>query len=730
MKRRSGIVVAVILLLPLMLAAQIPGYGTDIEGKIDALLAQMTLAEKIGQLKHYTGGDSEEHRQMAADGTVGSFLNVTGAGKTNALQKLAVENSRLHIPIIFGQDVIHGYKTIFPIPLAEAASWNPELVERAAGVAAREARASGIHWTFAPMVDIARDPRWGRIAEGSGEDPHLGATLAAARVRGFQGMDLSAADRVAACVKHYVGYGAAEGGRDYNTTEISERTLRDIYLPPFAAAVNAGAATLMSAFNDLNGIPASANPFTLTEVLRNEWGFKGFVVSDWNSIGELLNHGIAADGAEAARLALYAGVEMDMEGRIYRNHLADLVDKGTVSTAAIDEAVRRILRIKLLLGLFDQPYTDPLLEKQVLLTPENLMIARQMARESIVLLKNDKNILPLSKSTKIALIGPLADSKQDMLGTWSCMGEAKDVITLLQGIQAAASKPGHVVAAKGCSVTGNDRSGFKAAMQAAKNSDVVVAVVGESADLSGEASSRADITLPGVQEALVKELAAVGKPLVVILLAGRPVAIPWIADHAAAILMGWHGGVQAGPAMADVLFGDYNPSGKLPVSWPRVVGQVPLYYNYKNTGRPTSEQKYTTRYLDWPVTPQYVFGFGKSYTQFAYSHLVVDKNEMGPQATLTCSAVVTNTGRVAGDEIVQLYIRDMAASVTRPVKELKGFKRVHLKPGESRKIEFTLGPAELGFHDADHRYVVEPGLFKVWVGPNSAEGIEGQFTIR
>lgn len=730
MKQRSGIVVAVILLIPLMLAAQIPGYGTDIEGKIEALLAQMTLAEKIGQLQQYTGGNSEEHRRMAADGTVGSFLNVTGAEKTNALQKLAIENSRLHIPIIFGQDVIHGYKTIFPIPLAEAASWNPELVERAAGVAAREARASGIHWTFAPMVDIARDPRWGRIAEGSGEDPYLGAALAAARVRGFQGTDLSAADRVAACVKHYVGYGAAEGGRDYNTTEISERTLRDIYLPPFAAAVSAGAATLMSAFNDLNGIPASANPFTLTDVLRNEWGFKGFVVSDWNSIGELLNHGIAADGEEAARLALYAGVEMDMEGRIYRNHLAELVDKGIVSTAAIDEAVRRILRIKLLLGLFDQPYTDPLLEKQVLLTPEHLMTARQMARESIVLLKNDKNILPVSKSAKIALIGPLADSKQDMLGTWSCMGEARDVITLLQGIQSAVSKPGHVVAAKGCSVTGNDRSGFKAAVQVAKNSDVVVAVVGESADLSGEASSRADIALPGVQEELVRELAAAGKPLVVILLAGRPLSIPWIAEHATAILMGWHGGVQAGPAMADVLFGDYNPSGKLPVSWPRVVGQVPLYYNHKNTGRPTSDEKYTTRYLDVPVTPLYVFGFGKSYTQFAYSHLVVDKNEMGPQATLTCSAVVTNTGRVAGDEIVQLYIRDMAASVTRPVKELKGFKRVHLKQGESRKIEFTLGPAELGFHNAEHRYVVEPGLFKVWVGPNSAEGVEGQFTIR
>ncbi len=730
MNHRGGLVVWAIILIPVMLAAQIPGYGTEIESRIDAMVAQMTLDEKIGQLQQYAGGESAEHREMAAAGRVGSFLNVRGAESTNALQKLAVENSRLGIPLMFGLDVIHGYKTLFPIPLAEAASWNPELVERAAAVAAREARACGIHWTFAPMVDIARDPRWGRIAEGSGEDPYLGATLAAARVHGFQGMDLSAPDRIAACVKHYVAYGAAEGGRDYNTTEVSERTLRDVYLPPFAAAVRAGAATLMSAFNDLNGIPASANPFTLTDILRHEWGFKGFVVSDWNSIGELLNHGIAADSAEAAWRALSAGIEMDMEGRIYKNALPGLVERGLVSTAAIDEAVRRILRIKILLGLFENPYTDPDLEKQMLRTPENLAIARQMARESIVLLKNDKNILPLSRSARVAVIGPLADRQQDLLGTWACEGEAGDVITLLQGIRSAAVKPDLVLHARGCDVLGSDRSGFKEAIQLAKRSDVVIAVVGESADLSGEASSRADLALPGVQEQLVQEVAATGKPLVVVLLAGRPLTIPWIAEQVPAILMAWHGGVQAGSAVADVLFGDYNPSGRLPLTWPRTVGQVPLYYNHKNTGRPTNEQKWSTKYLDWPITPQYVFGFGRSYSTFAYSHLSLDKNEMGPRAMLTVSAVVKNSGRVAGDEVVQLYVRDLAGSVTRPVKELKGFKRVYLEPGESRKIEFTLGPGELGFHDAHHRHQVEPGRFKVWIGPNSAEGIEGDFCVR
>ena len=731
MRRRSWSVLALLFVWSLGLSAQIPGYGSDVDKKVEDLLSRMTLEEKIGQLQQYSGGQSDEHKMMARNGSAGSFLNVSGAAVTNALQKLAVENSRLGIPLIFGLDVIHGYQTIFPIPLAEAASWDPALAEQAAAVAAREARSAGIHWTFAPMVDIARDARWGRIAEGAGEDPFLGARMAAARVRGFQGSNLAAPDRVAACLKHYVGYGAAEGGRDYNTTDISEQTLRNIYLPPFAAGVRAGAATLMSAFNDLNGVPASGNSFTLTRVLREEWGFKGFVVSDWNSIGELIPHGFAADSAEATCRGLSAGVEMDMESRCYKATLARLVAEGALAPKAIDEAARRILRVKFFLGLFDNPYVNPKLEKEVMLTGAHQQLARQMARESIVLLKNQGDLLPLSKKAgTVAVIGPLADCRRDLLGTWSCAGDSSRVVSVLQGIRAAIGADNKIITAAGCAVSGSDGRLIPAAVAAAQKADVIIAVVGETADMSGEASSRASLGLPGMQEELLKALAATKKPLVAVILAGRPLAIPWTAGNVPAVVMAWHGGTLAGHAAADVLFGDYNPSGRLPVSWPRAVGQLPLYYNYKNTGRPTADNKFSSRYLDVQATPQFLFGHGLSYTRFSYSNLQLERKEMGPYGHLKANVEVKNIGKRAGDEVVQLYIRDLAGSITRPVKELKGFQRIHLEPGQFADVQFTVGPDELAFWNADNQFAVEPGRFQLWIGPNSGEGMQAEFTVR
>jgi beta-glucosidase len=731
MRRWIAAIVIFLMALPLGLLSQIPGYGSDVDKKVDDLLSRMTLVEKIGQLQQYNGGDTLDYAQMAKTGSVGSFLNFRGAAQTNALQKLAVENSRLGIPIIFGLDVIHGYQTTFPIPLAEAASWDPALAEQTATVAAREARAAGIHWTFAPMVDIARDARWGRIAEGAGEDPYLGSQMAVARVRGFQGTNLAAPDRVAACLKHFVGYGAAEGGRDYNTTDMSEQTLRNIYLPSFRAGVHAGAATLMSAFNDLNGVPASGNPFTLTRILREEWAFKGFVVSDWNSVGELIPQGVAADCAEATRKSLTAGVEMDMVSGCYKESLLQLVQTGKVPVKTVDEAVRRILRIKFLLGLFDHPYADPQLEKSVMLAKAHLELARQMARESIVLLKNRGDLLPLSKKgLTVAVIGPLAERKGDLLGTWNCAGDSMQVVSVLQGIRAALGSDARIITAPGCEIDGSNGHLVPAAVAAAQKADVVIAVVGESAAMSGEASSRANLGLPGMQEELLKALAVTKKPIVALLLAGRPLTIPWVAENIAAVVMAWHGGTQAGAAIADVLFGDYNPSGRLPVSWPRAAGQLPLYYNYKNTGRPTSEEKFSSRYLDMLSSPQFVFGFGQSYTRFEYANLQLDKNEVGPAGQLQASVEVKNTGKLAGDEVVQLYIHDLAGSITRPVKELKGFKRIHLQPGQSQTVQFTLGPDELGFYNANNEFVTEPGRFFLWIGPNSAEGVQGEFSIR
>ncbi|HOZ20528.1 MAG TPA: glycoside hydrolase family 3 N-terminal domain-containing protein [bacterium] len=731
MRRFALVFCAVLFVWPLALLSQIPGYGTEVDKRVKALISRMTLEEKIGQLQQYTDGTTPEHLQMARTGTVGSFLNVRGAAQTNALQKLAVENSRLGIPILFGLDVIHGYKTIFPIPLAEAASWDPELAEKGAAVAAREARAAGIHWTFAPMVDIARDARWGRIAEGAGEDAYLGSRMAVARVRGFQGENLAAPDRIAACLKHYVGYGAAEGGRDYNTTDISEQILRNVYLPPFKAGVKAGAATLMSAFNDLNGVPASANPFTLDRILRGEWGFSGFVVSDWNSVGELIPHGVAADCAEAAVKSLTAGVEMDMESRCYKQSLTRLVEEGVLPLKTLDEAVRRVLRIKVLLGLFEKPYTDPKLEKEVMLAGPHLELARQMARESIVLLRNQDGVLPLAKTgITVAVVGPLIDRKAELLGTWRCEGDSSRVVPVLQGIRSAMGASATILTAHGCEIDGTLRDGIPAAVEIARRADVVIAVVGESAGMSGEAASRAHIHLPGVQEEMLKAVAATKKPVVAVVLAGRPLAIPWAAENIPAIIMAWHGGHQAGQAIADVLFGDYNPSGRLPVSWPRSSGQMPLYYNYKTTGRPGTSDKFTSRYLDIASTPQFPFGYGLSYTRFEYANLQLDRKEIGPGGELHVQIEVKNGGARAGDEVVQLYIRDLVGSITRPVRELKGFKRIHLEPGQTQIVHFTLGPDELGFYNARNEYGVEPGKFHLWVGPNSTQGLQDEFTVR
>jgi len=706
----------------------------NVETRINALLARMTLAEKLGQLQQLDGEANgnfrPEHLQLARQGLLGSTLNVRGAQRTNELQRIAVTESRLKIPLIFGFDVIHGYRTIFPIPLGEAASWDPAAVERAAGIAAAEARAAGVHWTFAPMVDIARDPRWGRIAEGSGEDPYLGSLMARARVRGFQGSDYSAGDKVVACAKHWVAYGAAEAGRDYNTTDVSERSLREVYFPPFKAAVDAGVGTFMSAFNDLNGVPSSANPFTLTDVLRGEWKFDGFVVSDYTSVEELIKHGVAADGAEAAREALSAGVDMEMVSRLYNKNAAELIRERKLSGATIDEAVRRILRIKFRLGLFDKPYTDEALESTAIFNSANVAAAREIAARSMVLLKNDRNVLPLDKSVgSIALIGPLADSRHDVLGSWNGDGKEADAVTLLQGIKSKLPQT-RINYAKGCDVGCDKAEGFEEALRAARESDVVIIAVGESADMSGEAASRSSLDLPGRQLDLVKAVQATGKPTIVVLMNGRPLTISWLAGNTPAILETWFAGSQAGNAIADVLFGDVNPGGKLPATFPRAVGQVPLYYNHKNTGRPPdAKNKYTSKYLDVDWRPLFPFGYGLSYTQFKITNLQLSAQRIPLNGRLSVSVAVENTGKRAGDEVVQLYIRDTAASVTRPVKELKGFQRITLRPGEKKQVEFVLTAQQLGFWNRQMRFTVEPGEFKVMVGPNSEDLREGTFAV-
>ena len=748
------------------------GPQNEVERKVEALLARMTLEEKLGQLQQ-SGGDingkaNPDLFEAARAGRLGSTLGVRGARNANELQRAAVEESRLKIPLIFGFDVIHGYRTIFPIPLGEAASFDPSAAERSAYVAATEARAAGIAWTFAPMVDVARDARWGRISEGAGEDTYLGSAFARARVRGFQGADYSRPDRVVACAKHFVAYGAAESGRDYNTTDMSEQRLREVYLPPFRAAVDAGVGTLMSAFNDLNGVPASGNRFTLTDILRGEWHFDGFVVSDYTSVTEMIAHGYAADGADAARLALSAGVDMEMVGRLYNQNGAELLRQGKLRMSDVDEAVRRILRVKFRAGLFDKPYVDESRES-LLLSAEHLRAAREVAERSLVLLKNEQGTLPFRKDVRtLAVVGPLADDPRAIIGSWAGDGRPQDSFTLLQGIRAKVSPRTRVLYEKGVAVEGRGILGnydapppnpsaaggtnvaaagdvdparlsttptpadsIERAVRAARDADVVVVAVGETADMSGEAASRTSLDLPGRQLELLQAIHQTGKPYAVVLMNGRPLSINWVAENSPAVLEAWFPGTRGGEAVADALFGDYNPGGKLPVTFPRAAGQEPLYYNQPATGRPPTNEKYTSKYLDVPVPPLYPFGHGLSYTTFRLSNLRTGAARIPVSGSINVSVEVENTGQREGDEVVQLYIRDVAASRVRPVKELKGFRRVTLQPGERRTLTFRLTPAELGFYNEAMRHVVEPGTFKVMAGRSSAdpEMLEAAFEV-
>ena len=710
------------------------------EEKIDLLLKEMTLEEKIGQLTLFTSdwdvtgpAIRDNYIDDIKSGKVGAIFNAYTAEYNMNLQKIAVEETRLGIPLLFGYDVIHGHRTIFPIPLAESCSWDLEAIEKSAHIAAIEAAAEGIHWTFAPMVDIGRDPRWGRVAEGAGEDTYLGTLIAFARVQGFQGDDLSATDSILACAKHFAAYGAAQAGRDYNTVDISKRELWSTYLPPFKGALDGGVATFMSAFNELDGLPCTGSKYLLTEVLRDKWGFKGFVVSDYTSINEMICHGVSEDEKNAGELAFSAGLDMDMQGAVYYNHIKDLLDEGKITMEQIDNSVRRILELKYRKGLFDDPYRycDINLEKERVFTEENLKAAEDMARKSIVLLKNEGELLPLEKDIKtIALIGPLADDKRSLIGSWSAAGNWEKAISVKEGVEEKVSSGTEILYAKGCEVNSDDKSGFQEAIKAAESSDIVIAVVGESYDMSGEAASRSDLDLPGVQKELLMELKKTGKPVVMVLMNGRPLTISREGEIMDAIVETWFLGTQAGPAIADVLFGDYNPSGKLTITFPRNTGQIPVYYNMKNTGRPFDlDNKYTSKYLDIPNTPLYPFGFGLSYTSFEYSPLTVDKKEMGPDDSLMVSVTVKNTGKYDGEEIVQLYIRDMVASVTRPVKELKGFKKVFIPSGEEKTITFEITKKDLAFYRRDMSYGVEAGEFKVMVGPNSCDLQESSFIL-
>ncbi len=726
----------------ILFASLIYAQQKTIEQRVDSVLTLMTLDEKIGQLNQYSGGwetgthtenDFENREELVRRGRVGSFLNVIGADITRRIQKISVEESRLKIPIIFGLDVIHGFRSTFPVPIAEASSWNPKLVEMSTRWQATEASAAGVHWTFAPMVDIARDPRWGRIVEGSGEDPYLGSVMAAAAVKGFQGNDLAANNTIAACAKHFAGYGAAEGGRDYNTADLSERTFREVYLKPFKAAVDAGVSTLMSSFNEIGGVPSSANYELLTKILRDEWKFKGFVVSDWNSIGELVPHGVAKDLKQAAELAIKAGVDMDMESRSYIKNLKTLVEENKVSVQNVDESVRRILRIKFKLGLFDDPYKycNAEREKEIAFGKDIIDATLNVARESIVLLKNEKNILPLSKNLKtVAVIGPLANSHSDPLGPWSGVSDSSLVVTVLQGVKNRLNKNVNVLYEPGSTINGTEMDGFKSAIEAAQKSDVVILCLGESRHMSGEASSRASLNLPGVQEQLAEEIYKTGKPVVVVLMNGRPLTIDWISENVPAVVETWFLGSQSGNAIADILFGDYNPGGKLPVTFPRSSGQVPIYYNHKNTGRPYNpDDHYTSYYLDLQNTPLYPFGYGLSYSKFEYSNLSLNSTKIKNGESLKVKIDVKNISSREGAEIVQLYIQDLIGSVTRPVKELKDFSKVHLEAGETKTVEFTISPDKLKFYDINMNYTVEPGDFKVFVGTNSVDLLESAFTI-
>ena len=707
---------------------------------VDALLGEMTIEEKLGQLNqvpsHWSNtgptiraGDDEEMRE----GMIGSFLSFYGAESCHLMQRMAVEETRLGIPVLFAHDVIHGFRTIFPVPLAESCSWDLGLLEQTARIAAVEATAHGVHWTFAPMVDIARDSRWGRVVEGAGEDPYLASLIAAARVRGFQGENLGASDTLLACAKHLAAYGGVEAGRDYNTVDISDRTLRELYLPPFKACVDAGVETFIAAFNEIAGVPCHANAYLTNQILREEWGFEGLVVSDYTGVMELTKHGVAESPTQAGILALSSGVDIDMVSRFYAEYLPDAVKSGDLDLAIVDEAVRRVLRAKYKLGLFEDPYRygSSEQEKELTLTPEHRKVARAMAQKSMVLLKNENQTLPLSKTVgQIAVIGEMATSPWVGLGNWAAAGQIEDVVTILQGIEAAVSSGTIVKHAKGVDVRGDDVSGIPEAVELAEQSDVVILVAGEMPDMSAEAHNRTFIGLPGKQLELAKALHATGKPMVVVLANGRPLAIPWLDEQMDAILESWFGGIEMGHALADLLFGDVSPSGKLTITFPYTTGQVPIYYNHKNTGRPAdSNDPYTSKYLDAPWTPLYAFGHGLSYTRFEYSDLKLSRQNLIPDKTLTVRCKLSNVGEMAATEVAQLYIRDRVASVTRPVKELKGFQRVLLKPGESQELIFELKPEDLSFLNLKMERVVEPGVFDVWVGGSSLTEFGTQFEV-
>ena len=709
----------------------------SIDQKIDALLKQMTLEEKIGQLNQYSGDNTAtgpvtinpNKTNEIKNGQLGSMLNILGTKYTRQYQELAMQ-SRLKIPLLFGQDVIHGYKTTFPIPLAEAASWDLQAIEQSCRIAAIEASASGIHWTFAPMVDIARDPRWGRVMEGTGEDTYLGSKIAYARVKGFQGKKLGDLNSVMACAKHFAGYGAAVGGRDYNSVDMSERMLWETYLPPFKAAIDAGAATLMNSFNDLNGIPASGNNYLIRDILKGKWHFKGFVVSDWGSIGEMINHGYVKDNKEAAIAAIIAGTDMDMESNSYRNNLAQLVKEKKINASLIDEAVKRILRKKFELGLFDDPfrYCNYEREKEALNNPEHTTIARKIASKSIVLLKNEHHILPLSKKTKtIAFIGPMVKLKRANHGFWAI--DLKDVdstyiVSQWEGLENKVGKNTKLLYAKGCGIEDESTADFQEAIDVANQADVVILSLGERWNMSGEAKSKSNIHLPEVQENLIKELQKTGKPIVILINAGRPLIFNWIADNMPTIVYTWWLGSEAGNAIADVLFGDYNPSGKLPMSFPREEGQIPIYYNHFNTGRPARNEtntNYVSAYTDLPNSPKFPFGFGLSYTTFHYSDLKLSKQKMKRNESIEVSVTVKNTGEFAGEEVIQLYLRDKVGSVVRPILELKDFQKIDLEVGETKTIKYVIDNQKLSFYNNKLEFNSEPGDFDLMIGSSSTD---------
>jgi beta-glucosidase len=722
--------------------AQSSTADAAIEAKVDSVLNLMTLEEKVGQMTLFTSDLAttgptirDDYVKLIKEGKVGALFNAYGTGYTQKLQKMATEETRLGIPLLFGYDVVHGFRTIFPIPLGIASSWNTDLAKQSARVAARESAASGLHWTFAPMIDVARDARWGRIAEGAGEDPYLNSRFGEAYVKGYQGENLRNTNTILSTLKHFAAYGAAVAGRDYNTVNMSDRELREVYLPPFKASLDAGSATVMTAFNEYNGVPASASEDLFNDILREEWGFNGFVVTDYTSIPEMIAHGFAANEKEAAFESLQANVDMDMQSGLFLSKLPALVQSGKVESGQIDQAVRRILRMKFKLGLFEDPfrYIDAEREKNELLSTENRAAARETAQESIVLLKNKDSLLPLDKDiATLAVIGPLADSKKNMLGSWSAAGEWEDNVTMLSGIKSKVSEETDIKYAKGVEITGKDTNGIDHAVNIARNADVAVLALGEGRLMSGEAASRATLDLPGKQQQLLEAIHQTGTPVVLVLSNGRPLAIEWADENVPAIVESWFLGTEAGNAIADVLFGDVNPSGKLPVTFPRTVGMEPLYYNQKSTGRPLSDQKYTSKYIDVENSPLYPFGHGLSYTTFDYQDLQLSSDSIMADDSVEVKVQVINTGKQEGKEIVQLYLRDRYASITRPVKELRRFKKIQLASGESQEVAFMLGWEDFAFYNTEMDKIVEPGSFTIMVGSSSAgkDLMKADMTIR